>query len=231
MRILGLIPARGGSKGVPGKNIKMLGGKSLLAYTTQSALESSLLTKIVLSTDDVAIAEEGIRLGVDVPFLRPDDLAKDQTPTLPVINDALAFYAEQGEEFDAVCLLQPTSPFRPPGFIDRGISIFIDSESDSLVSVLKVPDHLNPHWTFLPNSEGLLQIATGEKHLITRRQELPSAYFRDGSLYLTKSPVIRAGSLYGESLSYLVSDPEYYINIDTLEDWIKAERWVENHQQ
>ncbi|SFT40717.1 N-acylneuraminate cytidylyltransferase [Algoriphagus locisalis] len=228
MRILGLIPARGGSKGVPGKNIKILGGKSLLSYTAEAALESRLLSKVALSTDDVGIAAEGKRLGIDLPFLRPDDLAGDKTPTLPVINHALAYYAEQGDEFDAVCLLQPTSPFRPSGFIDRAISKFIELDADSLVSVLEVPDHLNPHWTFLPNENGFLQIATGDIELITRRQELPVAYFRDGSLYLTKSSILRSGSLYGKSLSYLVNDPNYYVNIDTLDDWERAEKWVEN---
>jgi len=95
-----------------------------------------------------------------------------------------------------------------------------------LVSVLEVPDHLNPHWTFLSSKEGFLKIATGDKKLITRRQELPKAYFRDGSLYLTKSSVIREGSLYGDRLSYLLNDPDYYVNIDTLEDWEKAENWI-----
>jgi CMP-N,N'-diacetyllegionaminic acid synthase len=226
MRILGIIPARGGSKGVPGKNIKKLGEKSILAYTAESAFNSNFITKTLLSTDDVAIAEEGKRLGLEVPFLRPAELAQDNSPTLPVLNHALSFYKDLGEEFDAVCLLQPTSPFRPKGFIDRAISKFIESEADSLVSVLEVPDHLNPHWTFLPSEEGFLKIATGDKKLITRRQELPKAYYRDGSLYLTKSSVIRSGSLYGESLSYLLNDPDYYVNIDTLEDWEKAENWI-----
>lgn len=230
MRILGIIPARGGSKGVPGKNIKILGGKSLLSYTVENALNSTLLTTIVLSTDDEAIAEEGRRLGIAVPFLRPDKLAEDKTPTLPVIDHALGFYAQQGEVFDAVCLLQPTSPFRPEGFIDNCITSFIDSGADALVSVLKVPDHLNPHWTFIPSQEGFLQIATGEKKLITRRQELPDSYFRDGSVYLTKSSAIKAGSLYGETLAYYINDYEYYVNIDTPEDWEAAENWLKKQE-
>lgn len=230
MKILGLIPARGGSKGVPGKNIKILGGKSLLAYTAESAFQSKFLTKTILSTDDFAIAQEGKKLALEVPFLRPSELAMDSSPTLPVINHVLDYYSSIGEEFDAVCLLQATSPFRPEGFIDKAIIKFMESGADSLVSVLEVPDHFNPHWTFLPDVNGMLKIATGEKNLITRRQELPKSYFRDGSLYLTKTSVLRSGSLYGDRLSFLVNDPKYYVNIDTLEDWEKAEDWLLNNK-
>ncbi|MBN3518710.1 acylneuraminate cytidylyltransferase family protein [Algoriphagus lutimaris] len=226
MRVLGLIPARGGSKGVPGKNIKFLGGKPLLAYTAESAFESKFLEKTILSTDDQNIAVVGESLGVEVPFIRPEKLALDQTPTLPVINHALDYYESLGEKFDVVCLLQVTSPFRPAGFIDQAILKFKNSKADSLVSVLEVPDHFNPHWTFEDSANGFLSIATGEKELITRRQELPKAYYRDGSLYLTKTSVIRNGSLYGDKLTYIVNDPEYYVNIDTLEDWEKAENWI-----
>ena len=105
MRILGFIPARGGSKGVPGKNIKLLGGKPLLQYTAEIALQSSLLTKVVLSTDDAEIHRIGKQLGLEVPFKRPSNLAEDVSPTLPVIKHALAYYQSIGETFDAVCLL------------------------------------------------------------------------------------------------------------------------------
>src|SRR5438477_7168262 len=118
MRVLGLIPARGGSKGVPGKNIRMLGGKPLLQYTAESALRSARLTKTILSTDDDRIAEVGRTCGLEVPFIRPAELAEDSTPTLPVIKHALEWMEDQGMRFDAVCLLQPTSPFRKSSDID-----------------------------------------------------------------------------------------------------------------
>ncbi len=229
MKILGIIPARGGSKGVPGKNIRSLSGKPLLGYTAQAALESGLLTKVMLTTDDPAIADIGSSLGLEVPFLRPSELALDSSPTLPVIRHALDFYRKLGEEFDAMCLLEVTSPFRKKGLIDEAISRFIESAADALVTVLPIPATYNPHWAFEANSSGFLKIATGEEKIIPRRQELPTAYHRDGSIYLTKSEIVRQGSLYGDKLAYLENDPEYYVNIDTLEDWQLAESWIKNH--
>jgi len=119
-------------------------------------------------------------------------------------------------------LLQPTSPFRPKGFIDLAIQKFINEEVDALVSVLPVPHEFNPHWVFEPNEKGLLQIATGDKEIIKRRQDLPQAFFRDGLIYITKTSVIKEGSFYGTKLSYLENHPDFYVNIDTLEDWEKA---------
>lgn len=228
MKVLGIIPARGGSKGLPGKNIKILAGKPLLAYTVESALKANHLSKVILSTDDPEIAKVGISLGLEVPFLRPADLAKDQSPTLPVIQHALNYYKDKGEHFDAVCLLQVTSPFRPPKLIDEAIAKFQLQNADSLVSVLKVPDHFNPHWTFEESSDGFLKISTGDEKIISRRQELPACYFRDGSIYITKTDVISAGSLYGEKVTFLENDPNFYINIDTQKDWELAEKWLLN---
>ena len=112
MKILGIIPARGGSKGVPGKNIKLLGGKPLLQYTSDIALKSNLLDKVIVSSDDDAIIKVAESLGLSVPFKRPSDLATYKSPTLPVIQHALNYYQEKGIRFDAVCLLQITSPLR-----------------------------------------------------------------------------------------------------------------------
>lgn len=229
MRILGVIPARGGSKGVPGKNIKLLGNKPLLAYTASVALACPLLSTVVLSTDDEKIAAVGRDLGLEVPFLRPNDLAEDRTPTLPVILHALAYYESMGEYFDAVCLLQVTSPFRPPGLIEKSIEIFIKAKADALVSVLQVPETYNPHWTFEANPEGFLKIATGENKLISRRQDLPEAFHRDGSIYITATETLKTNSLYGQKLAYVINDSHYYINIDTMEDWEAAELWLKNN--
>lgn len=227
MKILGLIPARGGSKGIPAKNIKLLQGKPLLGYTFDSALESSMLSKIVLSSDDPEILQVARQIGLETPFIRPSDLAADASPTLPVIIHALNYFAEKGEQFDAVCLLQVTTPFRRKGLIDEAIQKFIESQADALVSVLPVPHEFNPHWIFEPNSEGLLSISTGEKKIIPRRQDLPTAYFRDGSIYLTKTSVLlHQNSLYGERLAFILGDKESYVNLDTMNDWKKAEDLV-----
>ena len=229
MKILGLIPARGGSKGIPGKNIKPLAGKPLMAYTFDSVQESKLLTKTVVSTDDNEIASTCKSIGLDVPFMRPDDLAADKSPTLPVIKHSLEYFAAQGETFDAVCLLQVTSPFRESGLIDKAIQKFIDSSADALVSVLSVPHEFNPHWVFEPTENGLLKIATGEDEIITRRQELPPAFIRDGAIYITKTNVIQnQNSLYGKTLTYIENNSDIHINLDTMEDWYKAEKLLSN---
>jgi len=224
MRVLAIIPARGGSKGVPGKNIKLLSGKPLIEYTTQVALQSKLLTKVLVSSDDDKIIEVAKNTGVEVPFKRPSNLSEDATPTLPVIKHALAYYKNIGEEFDAICLLQVTSQFRTVDFLDNALQKFINEGADSLVSVQKVPHEYNPHWTFELNEEGNLKIATGEEKIISRRQELQIAYHRDGSIYITKTNVIeKQNSLYGKSIAYIESDKDLYVNIDTMEDWGKAE--------
>ncbi len=224
MRILGIIPARSGSKGVTGKNTKLLNGKPLMEYTTEIAVKSNCFTELIVSTDDEKISDIAKKLGVNVPFLRPTELAQDKTPTIDVIVHALQWYESQNIFFDAVCLLQVTSPFRTVEFLDKVIKKFVENDSDSLVSVQKVPHEYNPHWTFELNEEGNLKIATGETEIISRRQELPTAYFRDGSIYITKTDVIlNQNSLYGNNISYIESDPELYVNIDTSEDWEKAE--------
>ncbi|RZJ70865.1 acylneuraminate cytidylyltransferase family protein [Flavobacterium sp.] len=222
MRILGLLPARGGSKGIPGKNVKVLFGKPLLAYTALAASDSEKLTKTILSSDDDKIIEVAKNLGLSVPFKRPENLAEDASPTLGVILHALEFLEQLGETFDAVCLLQPTTPFRKSGFIDEAIAKFEASGADSLVSVLAVPHEYNPHWVF-EEKDGLLKIATGDEKIIGRRQDLPKAWHRDGSIYITKTEVLKSGSLYGKSTAFIENDPECHVNLDSLKDWEKAE--------
>ncbi|WP_298421553.1 acylneuraminate cytidylyltransferase family protein [uncultured Kordia sp.] len=225
MNILAVIPARGGSKGVPGKNKKLLNGKPLIQYSIDAALESKYINEVVVTTDDEEIIAISKSLGANVPFVRPKHLAEDATPTLPVIQHVISYFETEGKHFDAICLLQPTSPFRPTGFLEKALETFKEKQTDSLVSVLEVPHEYNPHWTFEANENGVLQIATGEKNIIPRRQELPKAYHRDGSIYITKTNIIQQeNSLYGNSLSYVVSDKKYYVNIDTQNDWLKAEQ-------
>ena len=229
MKILAIIPARGGSKGVADKNIKLLNGKPLLAYTSEIAVQSKMLSEVMVSTEDEQIKNIAARLGMKVPFMRPQALAQDKTPTIDVIIHALEWYEKQNIFFEAVCLLQVTSPFRTVEFLDKAIAKFIESDCDSLVSVQKVPHEYNPHWTFEVNDEGNLKIATGEIRIIPRRQDLPTAYHRDGSIYITKTTVLlEEHSLYGRSTAFIESDPELYVNIDTMEDWKNAEKMLRN---
>lgn len=224
MKILCIIPARGGSKGVPGKNIKLLGDKPLIAYSIEQAVASNSFAKIIVSTDDEVIARTALDFGAEVPFIRPSELANDTASSIAVVKHAVALLESKNEFFDAVCLLQPTSPFREKGFITRAISKFSFTDTDALVSVLPVPHEYNPHWVFEADRNGMLQIATGEKEIIKRRQELPGAFFRDGAIYLTKTVFIKKGTFYGEKLGYIESNPKLYVNIDTMEDWIQAEQ-------
>ena len=227
MRILGIIPARGGSKGVPKKNSKLLHNKPLIQYTYESALNSTLLSKTIVSTDDESIISIANSIGLEVPFVRPKELASDEASSIDVVLHAVDFFEKQNVFFDAICLLQPTSPFGEDQFIDKCIQEFINKKSDCLISVQQVPHEYNPHWTFLEDKNATLKIATGEKEIIKRRQDLPKAYFRDGSVYITKINVIKEKkSFYGDSISYVESNPDYFCNIDTLKDWEIAENKI-----
>lgn len=224
MKILGIIPARGGSKGIPNKNIKKLNAIPLLGYVAKDAIASKLLSKVIISTDSEQIGEIATQFGVEFPFLRPEEFSGDKAPSIDVVKHALTQLSQKGENYDAVCLLQPTSPFKPKGFIDTCIQKFISKDLDSLVSVLEVPHEFNPHWIFEETPSGNLKIATGEENLIPRRQELPKAYFRDGSVYLfTSKLVVEENKIVGGKIGYVLSDEFYYCNLDTMKDWDLAE--------
>jgi CMP-N-acetylneuraminic acid synthetase len=225
MRVLGLVPARGGSKGVPRKNIKLLCGKPLLAYTAESALGSKRLSRVILSTDDEEIAAVGRACGLEVPFLRPAELAQDSTPTLPVAQHALRMLEEAGDHFDALCLLQPTNPLRRSEDIDACIELLETSDADAVATILPVPAEYNPHWVYFQDEHGLLRLSTGEDAPIPRRQSLPPAFHREGSVYVVRRNVLMEGnSFYGSRFAGYVLDPAQSANIDTLEDWLQAEQ-------
>ena len=225
LRVLGLIPARGGSKGVARKNVRLLGGRPLLQYTADSAMAATRLARVVLSTEDAEIAEVGRRCGLDVPFRRPADLARDDTPMLSVVQHALRAMTSAGEDYDAVCLLQPTSPLRTAEEIDACISLLETSGADSVVTVLPIPDSYHPFWAYLQAPDGTIRLSTGAAEPITRRQDLPPAVHREGSIYVALASTVLAGnSLYGaRTVGYLVRRPTR-LNIDTDEDWRQAEQ-------
>lgn len=227
MNVLGLIPARGGSKGVPRKNIRLLAGKPLLAYTAESALAANRLTRILLSTDDEEIAEVGRSCGLEVPFLRPAELAEDTTPTLPVVQHAVQFLEAQGEQFDAICLLQPTNPLRLSSDIDGCIELMERTEADTVFTMLAVPAEHNPHWVYFQHADGSLYLSTGETGPIPRRQSLPPAFHREGSVYVTRRDVVMLNhSLYGARVLGYEMAQTRSVNIDTLVDWAKAEQII-----
>lgn len=227
LKVLGLIPARGGSKGVPRKNIKPLCGQPLLAYTAQSALASKLLTRVILSTDDEEIASVGEQLGLEV-LHRPSSLAEDTTPMMSVVADVVRRVEESGEVFDAMCLLQPTNPLRRTADIDACIELLNSSEADSVVSMLPVPHQYNPKWVFWGSADGSVSLSSGDSEPVTRRQDLPAAFHRDGSVYVTRRDVLfEFGNLYGKKILRYEMDPSLSVNIDTMEDWKLAEQMLQ----
>jgi len=229
MKILAIIPARGGSKGVPRKNIKLLAGKPLLEYTAAVALKSTLLSKVIVSTEDDEIISVAKTLNLEIPFKRLLDLATDSSSSLSVILHALEYFESKNVYFDSVCLLQVTSPFRTVEFLDEAIQKFIKSGSDSLISVQEIPHEYNPHWSFKLDEGQNLKIATGETEIISRRQDLPKAYHRDGSIYITKTKTLKEqNSLFGKKIAHIVSPKEFYVNVDTMDDWKKAEELVKH---
>lgn len=224
MRILGLIPARGGSKGIPRKNIKVLQGKELIRYSIEVALACPLLDQVMVSTEDQEIAKLSVAAGAEVPYLRPASLAADDSPTIDTLIHALNYFEENNNSFDAICLLQPTVPFRDLSDLNAAIQKFIDSKADSLITVREVPHVYNPHWIYEKNKKtGYLHLAMGEEKIIARRQELPKAYHRDGSVYITKKEVILfQQSIYGKKIVHHMMENSPNINIDTMADWEQA---------
>jgi len=215
MRTLAVIPARGGSKGLPGKNLRPIGGRPLLAYTADAALGSRVLTRTVVSTDDEAIAAAARSLGLEVPFRRPATLAADNTPMLPVLQHALG---EVGADaFDAVVLLQPTSPLRRSGHIDEAVRLLESSGADSVVSVLEVPHQFSPV-SVMRLDEGRLH-AYIDGPTVTRRQDKPRVFARNGPAVLAvRAGVLAGGSLYGEDVRALVMSAADSVDIDSAAD-------------
>jgi CMP-N,N'-diacetyllegionaminic acid synthase len=227
VRVLGLIPARGQSTGVPRKNARLLGGRPLLAYTAEAALAATSLTAVVLSTDDQELAEIGRGCGLELPFLRPPELAGDQTPMIGVVQHALAWLERHDRPFEAVCLLQPTVPFRVAGEIDACVARLGATGADTVITVAPVPPTFNPHWVFIDDPDGGLRLSTGEARPIARRQDLPPAWHRDGSVYVARRDVVmEQGSLFGPRVVGHEVARGAHVNIDTMSDWALAETIV-----
>jgi CMP-N,N'-diacetyllegionaminic acid synthase len=222
MIVLGIVPARGGSKGVPHKNLRVLGGQSLLARTAAAVRASRSLTRTVLSTDDPEIAAAGHALGLDVPFMRPEELAADDTPMLPVLRHAVETLAREGFQADILVLLQPTSPFRRAEHIDAAVDLLAASGADSVVSVVEVPHQFSPVSVLTVTDGRVTPYAPGP--LVTRRQDKPRVYARNGPAVLAvRVSVIERGTLYGDDCRPLIMTPADSVDIDDPHDFEYAE--------
>ena len=222
--VLALVPARGGSKGIPGKNIRPLLGRTLLEYAARAASASGVVERVVLSTEDAAIAEEGRRLGIEVPFMRPVELAADDTAMLPVIEHAVDALERSGWSPEIVVLLQPTSPLRRPEHIREAIAQLRSSGADSVVTVVELPRHLSPDYVMRIEG-GRLEPFLAEGARITRRQDARPAYVRDGTVYaFWRRTLTETHSIYGRVCRPLIVPADESLTIDTPEDWAEAER-------
>lgn len=222
--VLGIVPAREGSKGIPRKNIRSMAGTPLLVYTARAALKAASLSRVLLSTDDPEIAAIGRSAGLEVPFLRPAELSLDSTPMVQVVLHAIAWARACSLDYEAVCVLQPTSPLRSAATIDRCVSLLWERDVDSVISVRPVPPQYNPHWMYFESSAGLLEPCVSGPE-IKRRQELPPAYHPDGNVFVVKTEVVMGEhSLKGERVLGAVSPEDEAADLDTEEQWRDLER-------
>ena len=229
MRILFLIPARKGSKGLPGKNIKFLGGKPLIEYSIDFALNNLKLDdELCISTNDDDVIKIAKSKGISIPFIRPDELASDEATSYDVIIHAINHYQKLNQTFDAVLLLQPTSPLRINDDLTRLLNEY-DDDTDMVVSVKLAKE--NPYFTlFEENSEGFLMKSKIGNY--NRRQDCPEVYAFNGSMYLINIASIRKSRI--ADLKYIkkiIMTEERSVDIDTLADWTLAEFYLKNENR
>src|SRR5512138_2936242 len=226
---LALIPARGGSKGIPRKNIRLFAGYPLIAWSIAAAKQSSAVTRVIVSTDDPEIAAVAREHGAETPFLRPSELAQDNTTDLPVFEQALAWLEEhEGYRPEILVQLRPTSPIRPKDCVDNAVKILLDHEDADCVRGV-VPAGQNPHkmWHFAGPDQPLkplLEVDGIAEPYNAPRQTLPPVYWQTGHIDAIRvSTIQQKKSLTGEVIYPLVIDPRYTVDIDNLSDWVKYE--------
>jgi N-acylneuraminate cytidylyltransferase len=228
--VLAIIPARGGSKGIPRKNIRPFAGYPLIAYSIAASLQAETVTRVIVSTDDEEIAGVARTYGAETPFLRPAELAADRTTDLPVFQHALNWLAKNEDYHpEAVLHLHPTSPVRPLGCIDRAVRLLLDNpDADCVRSVVEPAQspykmwHIDePTGYMLP----LLTVAGIAEAYNTPRQLLPSAYLQTGHVNAIRPATILAGSMTGQIILPLIVDVHFEVDLDTLADWEHGE-WV-----
>lgn len=232
--VVAIIPARSGSKGLPGKNLRLLHGKPLLAYTIEAATQCACVDRAILTTDSPQIAEVGKRYGAEVPFLRPAELARDETHTPPVIEHAVS-YLETKERYpvDIIVTLQPTSPFRGPDHIAAAVERLVASPHlDSVISVREVT--CPPFWMLRGEGDRLVPfVSDGVDYSLLERQQLPTLYQPNGAIYVTRRTLLRDhGVLFsafrGGQTGFMVMDWRSSIDIDTELDFVVAEAMAQS---
>ena len=228
--VLALIPARGGSKGIPRKNIRLFAGYPLIAYSIAAAYQAQSAIRVIVSTDDQEIAEVARAFGAETPFLRPPELAADRTPDLPVFQHTLRWLAENENYHPEMVLhLHATSPVRPPGFIDQAVRLLQENPEVECVRSVVSPGQ-NPYkmWRIDPQSGRmvpLLAVPGISEPYNTPRQLLPEIYLQTGHVNAIRPAAILQGSMTGKAILPLIIDATYEVDMDTLADWERGE-WV-----
>lgn len=225
MRILALIPARGGSKRIPGKNIRPLGGKPLIEWSVNSAGDNRDICDILVSTDDPVVAETARAAGASVPWLRPPELGSDTASVVDASLHALNWYESERAPVDGLLLLQPTSPFRTRHTVARGIELFQSHRRRPVIAVSAVKHH--PLWCYQVRDDGIRPFLDSESMQV-RSQDLPPAYAINGALYLIAPDELRQRHSFhaGETVPLVIDDPAETLDIDTEWDWQVAEAIV-----
>lgn len=220
--IVGLIPARGGSKGIPGKNLALCASKPLLWHTVNAA-KASKLARLIVSTDDPDIAAAGKKFGAEVPFQRPAEISGDEAPMIAVMQHALEWLQSEGAAPDAIALLQPTSPLRTTAHINEALKLFEERKADTVVSVVRVQHRYSPG-SLMEQEDGVLKPAKGRGSSATRRQDKPVLFARNGpAILITRSDLIREGRMYGDNtVGYEMAELDS-IDVDTVDDLKHAE--------
>jgi len=231
-KILGVITARGGSKGIPQKNIKLLAGKPLIWWTIDAAKKSGVFDRLIVSTDDEAIANVCRGHGVEVPFMRPKELAEDKTPHLPVMQHAVNFLKEkEGYLPDYTMILQPTSPLRQQFHLKEAVDLILKTGADSALSVYEVPENFTPFKAMTLGEGGMLRLITGApmRNRAVRRQDLPKAYWSVGAIYLFKTGLLfekENPSFYGDKVAPYIFESKYAMDINEPADWPLVEEAI-----
>ena len=234
MKIVGVIPARGGSKKVPNKNLKKFCGQPLIARTITIALKSKKLNRVIVSTDSSEIAKVAKKYGAEVPFLRPAEFAIDTIGIEPVMKHAYEWLLkEEKYKADALVLIFSTNPLRQKFHIDEAIDIFTKNKADSVVSVNETPANHTPYWTLTKTSENKVCLFGGIdlKNIFTRRQDFPQkCYARNDLIYVLKPQNLfeEKPNLYGQKIELYLTSPLHEIDINTPDDWLLAEIRFQN---
>lgn len=221
--MIAIIPARGGSKGLPGKNIKLLNGKPLIAYTIEAAKQSENVSRVIVNTDDAEISKVALDYGAEVPFVRPSELASDTAKSIDVLLHTLAWLKKNEDlQIDEIIVLQPTSPLRTTQHIDEAIKMYLEKKADSVISYCQ--EEHSVFWHKFITDEGKFEdIFNGD--YLKNRQEIRPTFYPNGAIYIIKTKLLLEKKYYSENAYAFLMDKKSSVDIDTMEDFEFAE-WL-----